>query len=293
MRALVIREPWISKILRGEKTWEMRSVATKIRGEIALIRQGSGLVVGLARIVDCLPPLDLSNYMDHAERHAIPAKMLDEVIAYRWVHPWVLADARALQKPVPYKHKSGAVLFVTLDDDVATAIRRQADGQPVAQELVMSHRCAGPSTNPATAACSASAPVSFKTARPTPDAGPGHGIAGDANSRPLFVFRPQDAQAYGYPVADDGFVVLKGSTAMRAGSPKVKRDRSLRDDLVRSGVLVPANDPRLYIFSTDHEFSSASAAAGVIKDGNASGPNLWKNERDGATLKDFLDASRP
>jgi len=45
-RALIIDEPWISKILSGEKTLEMRSRHTKIRGRIGLIRKGSGLIVG-------------------------------------------------------------------------------------------------------------------------------------------------------------------------------------------------------------------------------------------------------
>ena len=52
MKALVIDEPWITAILKGEKTWEMRKRNCKIRGEIALIRKGSGLVVGTAHVVE-------------------------------------------------------------------------------------------------------------------------------------------------------------------------------------------------------------------------------------------------
>lgn len=48
MDALVIAEPWIGLILDGSKTWEMRSRATRKRGRIALIRKGSGQVVGVA-----------------------------------------------------------------------------------------------------------------------------------------------------------------------------------------------------------------------------------------------------
>lgn len=67
--ALIIREPWIGLILDGRKTWEMRSHATTKRGVIGLIRQGSGLIVGTARIVDSLPALTRANYMDHAHCH--------------------------------------------------------------------------------------------------------------------------------------------------------------------------------------------------------------------------------
>jgi len=109
---------------------------------------------------------------------------------------------------------------------------------------------------------------------------------------PTFVFRPEKAQAFGVPMPDGSFSVQTGSTAMRNGSPKIKRDRSLRDELVRKGVLVPDVDSELFRFAREHRFNSSSQAAGVVKDGNASGPSLWKDEKSGRTLKDFLSSSR-
>ena len=44
MKGLIVDEPWISKILAGEKIWEMRSKTTAVRGQIGLIRKGSGAV---------------------------------------------------------------------------------------------------------------------------------------------------------------------------------------------------------------------------------------------------------
>ena len=49
-RALIIRQPWIGKILDGSKTWEMRGRPTSIRGRIGLIEQGSGMIVGEATL---------------------------------------------------------------------------------------------------------------------------------------------------------------------------------------------------------------------------------------------------
>lgn len=106
-------------------------------------------------------------------------------------------------------------------------------------------------------------------------------------SNDWFVMRPQKAQAYGRPEAH-GFLVRQGSTAMREGSPRVKRDREERDRLVRQGVLVPDGDPNLYRFSRDHVFSSSSVAGGVVKDGNCSGPQSWRRVSDGKTLKEVL-----
>lgn len=280
MRGLIIREPWIGKILAGEKSWEMRSKATSVRGEIALIRKGSGMVVGTAKLTDCLPPLTRENYLDFRDRHAIPPEMLDEVFDNDWVRPWVLADVRPLVDPVPYRHGSGPVIFVSLEDSVAMEITRQIGGNVAG----------GLDGHPEKPADSKEHPKRDE-AEPIPPPAGDHPRS-NVESSPVFVFRPQAAQAHGHPTGD-GFVVHKGSTAMGNGSPAVKRDRALRDQLVRSGVLVPdAADPRLYRFSRNHEFSSASAAAGIIKDGNASGPSLWTEVKSGQSLKDFLSRSR-
>ena len=100
-----------------------------------------------------------------------------------------------------------------------------------------------------------------------------------------FVMRPQKAQAYGRPEAG-GFLVRKGSTAMREGSPRVKRDREERDRLIEAGVLVPDQDPDLLRCERNHLFHSASLAGGVVKDGNCSGPQSWRRENDGKALKE-------
>jgi len=102
-----------------------------------------------------------------------------------------------------------------------------------------------------------------------------------------FVMRPQKAQAYGRPEAD-GFLVRKDPTAMREGSPRVKRDREERDRLVRQGVLVLDSDPDLYRFSRDHIFGSSGVAGGIVKDGNCSGPQSWRRPSDGKTIKEAL-----
>lgn len=73
---------------------------------------------------------------------------------------------------------------------------------------------------------------------------------------------------------------------MIKGSPNEKRDRALRDRLVSEGILVKDSNPELYRFSSDYEFSSASAAGGVVRDGNCSGPGAWIRVSDGVSLRD-------
>ena len=60
MKGLIIDEPWISLIVSGEKSWEMRSRDTYVRGRIGLIRKGSKTVIGLADLVETLPKLPQS-----------------------------------------------------------------------------------------------------------------------------------------------------------------------------------------------------------------------------------------
>lgn len=127
MKALIVDEPWISSILKGEKTWEMRKGVCKIRGPIALIRKGSGHVVGVADVTDCRPPLTTPTaYADAETRHRIPAERQARAFADGWRTPWVLSNARPLPKPVPYKHPSGAVIWVNIEPDTAAKVEAQA-----------------------------------------------------------------------------------------------------------------------------------------------------------------------
>jgi ASCH domain len=128
MRGLVIDEPWISAILAGKKTWEMRKGACNVRERIGLIRKGSGEVVGVAQIVDCLVPIEtLEEYARSQRFHAIPPERQARAFDEGWRTPWVLRDTRALAEPVTYRHNSGAVIWVTLEEKVEAAVAREAE----------------------------------------------------------------------------------------------------------------------------------------------------------------------
>lgn len=123
VRALIIDEPWISAIPKAEKTREMRKRNCKISVPIALICKSSGHVVGGANLTDSRQPLATpETYAAAEDKHRIPPA--SQVSAFRdgWATPWVIS-ARALPCPVPYRHPSGAVIWVTLDSDVADAVK--------------------------------------------------------------------------------------------------------------------------------------------------------------------------
>lgn len=275
---LVIREPYLTRILIGEKRWEMRSQATQRRGPIALIRKGTNRIAGVATLADCLPPVAPDAYAAYETEHAIRPSERGGAIEAGWLTPWVLADVRRLSPELPYGVRPGAVIWVALDDDARAALAAVlGDGTAVPEREAIKMAGMG-EERPA-----------FPSV-PSPNVGAPPFAVKDGD-QPTFVFRPERAQAYGHPEGRE-FVVHAGSTTMREGSPKVKRDRAERDRLVRAGVLVPDADPTLLRFAGDHRFGSASVAAGVVKDGNASGPQLWRHVTMGQTLRDWITERR-
>lgn len=83
--------------------------------------------------------------------------------------------------------------------------------------------------------------------------------------------------------SSNGFVVLKGSTAVAKTRPSA-RDwvTTIRQQLKEEGAL--AVKDALFFFTKDIEFSSPSAAAAAIRGGNTNGLTAWRT-KEGVTLK--------
>lgn len=107
-RVLLIREPWLSLILSGEKVWEMRKMNTKIRGFIGLSQPGSGVISGVANLTGVLPEHDEHSLALTQQYHRVPPG--NEFSHYN--RPWVLEQAQRLVKPISYEQKPGAVVWV-------------------------------------------------------------------------------------------------------------------------------------------------------------------------------------
>src|SRR5262249_17403517 len=111
-RGLVIEQPWVSLILDGKKTWEMRTRPTRVRGWIGLIEKGSGTIIGAAYLKESLSALERSKHRLHYRRHRVPLEPGQKVYRGKYLFPWVMEKAFRLAKPVPYKHPLGAVIWV-------------------------------------------------------------------------------------------------------------------------------------------------------------------------------------
>ncbi|WP_308725330.1 GIY-YIG nuclease family protein [Metapseudomonas otitidis] len=103
----------------------------------------------------------------------------------------------------------------------------------------------------------------------------------------VLISRIKNAEARGMR-SPNGFVVLAGSTAVlherQSGKTHGAWILKLRHQLIENGTLQPHNG--LLTFIKDVEFSSPSAAAGVIRGGTAPGPVSWK-DHSGRTLKEI------
>lgn len=113
MKGLIIKKQYLDLILSGEKTWEMRSTQTKIRGRIALIESGSGMIMGEVDLVDSFEPSagscdrQLTRKQHCLERH-------ERHLMDKWKYAWVLKGAVRYAEPKPYQHPQGAVIWVNL-----------------------------------------------------------------------------------------------------------------------------------------------------------------------------------
>jgi hypothetical protein len=98
--------------------------------------------------------------------------------------------------------------------------------------------------------------------------------------------RMKGAEGRGYRTPD-GFVVLKGSTAVLQERESAKNWPAAiapRQELIAQGTLIEKDG--FYEFTRDVEFSSPSAAAAAIEGGSANGLVEWRT-KDGRVLKEL------
>jgi len=118
-RALIIKKEWLDRIFDcrifdGRKTWEMRSTKTNVRGKIGLIEARSGLIVGEADLVGCGKRLTEQTAADNFKFHRVS----DLSKLKYWCYPWILENAIRYEKPIPYNHPLGAVIWVNINESI-------------------------------------------------------------------------------------------------------------------------------------------------------------------------------
>ncbi len=121
-RGLIIKAEPLEKILSGRKTLELRKKNNKTRGPIALIQKGSGTIVGVANIGECIGPMSYADFVERAYEHDVEANRLRSVYDEGYTIGWKLSKIKRLNTPVTYIHKPGAVTWVTLEESDRAAL---------------------------------------------------------------------------------------------------------------------------------------------------------------------------
>ncbi|CAH0375728.1 unnamed protein product [Pelagomonas calceolata] len=234
--ALLILPEWLTPIMTGEKTVELRAISSLKRGvRIGFCGSGTGRCWGEATFLHCEGPLDDARLAALQDAHGVraPEGAVDAGAAIRtalnWnkVYAWHLTAAAPYEKPLDYVHPSGAITWVDLPAAVAaaTAPGVATDAWPCPQCTLLNA--------PAAAACSA-----CDTSRP----------------------RATDAAApEGYDVDSDS----SGPPRPRAAAPVVG-DRVLRLDDVE-GVVRARGRPGWFMVDLDGYDSAIEFEASELR----------------------------
>ncbi len=100
MKALSLKEPWATLILKGKKTIETRKWKTNYRGRILLCASKaprseiSGRAFAVAELVDCRP-------MTKGDEAAACCKVYDGA------YSWILSNIKAVKSPFEVKGQLG------------------------------------------------------------------------------------------------------------------------------------------------------------------------------------------
>ncbi len=111
-RALILKEPWASKVVSGEKTVELRTMKTnKIGEEIYIAKAGTKTLIGKVTIDKCVL---LSQEEIQALESYHMAATYARTLKGKKIYGWFLKNALAFENPIPYPHPHGAQIWVVL-----------------------------------------------------------------------------------------------------------------------------------------------------------------------------------
>ena len=153
MNGLVIKSPWIDRILQTSCTWLLRGSRTSAHGQVALIKARSGLIVGTAKIVNCVGPMTPDELRAEAAKQQVAIEALATSPTAAKAYAWVLSDIKPLAQPIAYKHPIGSVVWVKLTAENVPARYNELEATAPVAPVATPVAPAAPSVAPAAPAC--------------------------------------------------------------------------------------------------------------------------------------------
>ena len=115
-RGLIVMPHYADLIVRGLKTWEMRTTGCGLNETVAIIASGTKTIVGVATVNGSLEPIGHAQMAANENRHRIDPELQGKAVDGGWTYPWVMSEARKLKAPLAFPQKNGAVIWTILDD---------------------------------------------------------------------------------------------------------------------------------------------------------------------------------
>jgi hypothetical protein len=112
MDILIIKPQWGTKILNGEKVWEIRGFNTKKRGTIAIAFSRTSKKHGQATLINTI---ELTEEMWNVsfEKHCISGMTWEDLLdIYKHPFAWVFESPLWYENPIPFTPHPGAVIWV-------------------------------------------------------------------------------------------------------------------------------------------------------------------------------------
>ncbi|MBS0641540.1 MAG: ASCH domain-containing protein [Proteobacteria bacterium] len=122
-RAFFLQPRWASLVLSGAKNWELRSRRCRFRETVGIIETGSGVIVGVCKIVGCHGPLTEEELDATQSRHRTSREDRERPAGKRpYRFAWELQDVVSLPQPVPYNHVPGSQGWATISASTADRV---------------------------------------------------------------------------------------------------------------------------------------------------------------------------
>ena len=120
-RLLVVAEPWASLLVDGDKTWELRTTSTSVRGPVGIAAKGTGTIIGAVRLLDVHGPFSSEEIGEYEHLHRVLSDDTSTYSGPQGLYAWEMTGAVRFATPVPYRHPQGAAIWVRLDPPIEIA----------------------------------------------------------------------------------------------------------------------------------------------------------------------------
>lgn len=112
MRGLIVKQPFASMIVRGEKKWEIRRTRTNVRGEVIILSQGYAL--GKVRLTDVLGPFTVEELLEFKDYHKVDEDFLRSYSGGKKLYAWVFEKPEEFEKKFKVNIPRGAQVWVKM-----------------------------------------------------------------------------------------------------------------------------------------------------------------------------------